>query len=222
MKAPTKSELEMIDRTGIVSEKLLLQEKMLLLLPSSRISLQDFIERCERHGISLLFNQASTGRVSGITYFHNDFKIRGQALGNRFKWSEIIKRIDYEQGRDSAAISATNDRTRAKYDQQAAATNGTGHFPTGFPANDQKPYGEDVHQSTAHERDHTAAGENRTGIDEKQGQPPGTDLHRLIDRDIEYDRLDTAVGIQISDDVDDEAIFGRNRLKEKKARKNSR
>ncbi|MBD1394629.1 hypothetical protein [Mucilaginibacter glaciei] len=52
-----------------------------------KLTLQEFISRSEQAGISLLFNQASTGRISGITYFINDFKIKGQALGNRFKWA---------------------------------------------------------------------------------------------------------------------------------------
>ncbi|GAA4321066.1 hypothetical protein GCM10023149_20680 [Mucilaginibacter gynuensis] len=221
LKAPTKGELEMMDRTGIVSEKLLLQEKLNLLLPSSRMTIQDFIKRCERHGIFLLFNQASTGRVSGITYFHHDFKIRGQALGNRFKWSEILKRIDYEQSRDSAAISAANDRTRAKYDERPA-TVGTGHLPTGFPANDHKPHGKDSRQSTPAQGDHTAAGSNREGIEKQQSKPQGADLPHHADGDIEYDRLDTVLDVQISDDVDDEAVYGRNRRKDDKARTNRR
>ncbi|GAA4924646.1 relaxase/mobilization nuclease domain-containing protein [Mucilaginibacter defluvii] len=223
LKAPTKGELEMMERTGGVSEKLLLQEKLSLLLPSRRISIQEFIERCERHGISLLFNQASTGRVSGITYFHNDFKIRGQALGNRFKWNEILKHIDYEQGRDSAAISAANDRTRAKYGQREPAANiGNGHRIEGLPANDKGTDRKDGYQPAAFAGDHTAAGIDRTGIEEKQSQSPSADLLHRADSHPEFDRLDTALNISISDDVDDEAIYGKDRQRQRKARTNRR
>ena len=77
-KAPNKGELEMIRRTGKASNKLLLQEKVKDALSDSR-SIKEFIHHLAGHGISVLFNQASTGRVSGITYMIPGFKIRGQA-----------------------------------------------------------------------------------------------------------------------------------------------
>src|SRR5690606_31864561 len=67
-------------------------------------------------------NQASTGRVSGITYFMDDFKAKGQALGNRFKWANIIKTLDYEQTRDGQEISEANSRTRARYGEGKAGS----------------------------------------------------------------------------------------------------
>jgi hypothetical protein len=81
----TKSEIEKVVRTGIASDKSLLQALLEPIIYQKHQSLQEFIKRCEQAGISLLFNQASTGRISGITCFINDFKINGQALGNRFK-----------------------------------------------------------------------------------------------------------------------------------------
>lgn len=113
--APTKDELEMVIRTGKPSEKMLLQEKMKKLLNLKNLAISDLISKGEQAGIHFLFNQASTGRVTGITYFHNGFKIKGQALGNSFKWAEIIKKINYEQVRDSKTISEANSRTRAIY-----------------------------------------------------------------------------------------------------------
>lgn len=94
---------------------MVLQDKLLRLMSNPGISLTDYIDKCERKGIHLLFNQASTGRVSGITYFYGDFKIKGQALGNRFKWAELIKILDYEQGKDGQAICQANERTRGIY-----------------------------------------------------------------------------------------------------------
>ena len=114
LKAPDKDELEMIQRSGKASDKMLLQEKVRDSLSRSD-SLSEFISSLEMLGVAVFFNQPSTGRVSGITYFMNDFKARGQALGNQFKWSSIIKQITYEQNKDSATISATNARTREKY-----------------------------------------------------------------------------------------------------------
>ncbi|RWY48318.1 relaxase/mobilization nuclease domain-containing protein [Mucilaginibacter gilvus] len=120
-KAPTKDEIEMIARTGKASERMVLQELMNSLLNRPGLTLQDMISIGEDMGINFLFNQATTGRVSGISYFHNGFKAKGQALGNRYKWAELIRIINYEQVRDSAAISEANSRTTAKYGAQTSA-----------------------------------------------------------------------------------------------------
>lgn len=114
-KAVKKGELEMVIRTGKPSDKMLLQEKMKTLLDRPNLTITDLIRQGQKEGIHFLFNEDSTGRITGITYFHEGFKIKGQALGNRFKWAEVIKKIGYEQNRDSKAISEANDSTRAKY-----------------------------------------------------------------------------------------------------------
>ncbi|MCC8408622.1 relaxase/mobilization nuclease domain-containing protein [Mucilaginibacter sp. UR6-1] len=226
-RAPTKDELEMMSRTGHVSEKLLLQEKLTMLVPLHNVTIEQFIAACKKEGIDLLFNQALTGRVSGITYFHNGFKIRGQALGNRFKWGEIIKHIDYEQGRDSAAISAANDNTRAKYDQYKSgegkgAARRDRYRIEGVPANDKGTHGEDSDQSAVTSRAHTAAGSYASNSETKQGLSNSTDLLHRDERYPEYDRLDTPLNIQIADDVDDEAINGMKRRRRDMPRRNRR
>jgi len=114
-RAPKKDEIEMAVRTKSASEKMFLQKVLSDIPKNNKLSLQDFIQQCEAKNISLLFNQASTGRISGITYFHRFFKAKGQALGDRFKWMEVAKQLDYEQNRDSEAISKANGRTRSKY-----------------------------------------------------------------------------------------------------------
>jgi hypothetical protein len=110
-KAPKKNEVEKAVRINKPSDKMVLQNKLIKIIKQPNLSLTDFIQNCEQNGISILFNQASTGRVSGITYFNNDFKIKGQSLGNRFKWSEIIKSINYKQNRDSLS-QLTNPKYR--------------------------------------------------------------------------------------------------------------
>ncbi|RZK26159.1 MAG: relaxase/mobilization nuclease [Flavobacterium sp.] len=132
-KSPDKDELEMINRTGRVSDKMLMQEKVANALSSSK-NITEFINQLEKSSINPLFNQASTGRVSGITFISQNFKSRGQALGNQFKWGNISNKINYEQTRDSKEISQANDRTRDKYhigrsgettnDQGSASYNG--------------------------------------------------------------------------------------------------
>ena len=114
LKAPNKDELEMIQRTGKPSRKLILQEKVKDALTYSA-TMQDFIHNLEAQNINVLFNQASTGRVSGITYQVPGFKIRGQTLGNQFKFGSITKQINYEQSRDGQAIHQANSRTRERF-----------------------------------------------------------------------------------------------------------
>ncbi|WP_462265726.1 relaxase/mobilization nuclease domain-containing protein [Mucilaginibacter sp.] len=125
-RAPTKNELEMVLRTGKASGKMVLQELLSGLLQNNGqpFTLSNFINKGEQAGIRFLFNQASTGRITGITYYYGNFKSTGKALGNRYKWSEIIKHIGYEQIRDGQAARQANDRTTKQYglEHREAAT----------------------------------------------------------------------------------------------------
>jgi hypothetical protein len=232
LRAPTKSELEMVQRTRKGSDKMVLQDKLLRLVSKPGITLPDFINKCERHGIYLLFNQASTGRVSGITYFYGDFKIKGQALGNRFKWAELLKTLDYEQGRDGQAIRQANERTRGIYGDYtsglAAATGGLGDTEKITTPNAGELI-ESTEDFAANKRDAARTGEaahsNRAGTDR-----PTDVLPKSAEVDDDTGRYgdwrDYGVGyipdVEISDDIDDEAILGKNRRRQKQARTNTR
>ena len=225
VKAPTKDELEMILRTGNPSDKMLLQELLKGIL-KKQVTLQQLIAEGENKGISFLFNKASTGRISGITYFYGNVKVKGQALGNSFKWTGLLKIIDYEQSRDSKAVDQANDRARAKYGNfsrtnEAGATEersdrqgGEGLHPGG-----QRRLQSNGIQSAAFkesgERDHS----------DKAGSLETNQDGYILDNssvDYEYDSFDYSYGIEISDDIDDEAIHGRNRHRQRQARTNTR
>jgi Relaxase/Mobilisation nuclease domain len=211
-KAAKKDELEMVLRTGKPSDKMVLQELMKRLLDKKQQNLTDIIRSGEAKGMHFLFNQGSTGRVSGITYFYKDFKIKGQALGNRFKWAELIKTIDYGQIRDSKAVSAANSRTRAIYgewpttgEQRGTGTDrlyrgGTGDFEAGS--------GKQEIDTGIKE----TASSDRAGSLEA-GQYAGLYADHPLDHG--DDRL-AGIGLPvISDDVDDEAVFGKKRRRHK-------
>jgi hypothetical protein len=132
LKAPGRDELEMIERTGKPSKKLMLQYQVKEALKRSA-TMSEFITNLERQNINVLFNQASTGRVSGITYLVPGFKIRGQALGNQFKFGSIIKQINYEQSRDGQAIYQANCRTRARFGEAKQAIPAIRFSKTGVP-----------------------------------------------------------------------------------------
>src|SRR5690606_31503919 len=136
-KAPTKDEIEMALRTGSPSMKMLLQEKVAVAIGLSK-DMGDFIGTLRKDGIDLLFNQARTGRVSGITYFMNGFMVTGRTLGQQFKWSALIKEIYYEQAQHGEAISQANSRTKAKY----------GERTTGGRTNPRQGIGRNVRQDS--------------------------------------------------------------------------
>jgi hypothetical protein len=232
----TKNEIEKAMRTGIPSDKSLLQALLDPIIYQKHQSLQEFINRCEQAGISLLFNQASTGMISGITYFINDFKIKGQALGNRFKWAELNKFIDYEQDRDRKAISRANDLTKARYGEfttagksvegQTAAGRQPGNTGSNVSPNATKRDSErEVSSGAERQRADIFTTDNRFGEDSKQTAGSfkdnksdsynDTDSNSYTGTDLQSNR-----GIQIADDIDDEAIHGRNR--HRKARTNRR
>jgi hypothetical protein len=206
-RAPTKDELEMVIRTGKPSGKMLLQELMKKLLSQKNLSIQDLIKKGEQAGIHFLFNQASTGRISGITYFHNDFKIKGQALGNQFKWAELLKKVNYEQVRDSEAINEANHRTKAKYGDKTAIPGqpgidsgqfeqrGSGLFANAAPDSfDDGGKPADVNKD---DRSAQFVGETATATGEK------TDIVVDASADYSHDSLRGTIRVEISDDQDD-------------------
>ncbi|WP_165852055.1 relaxase/mobilization nuclease domain-containing protein [Mucilaginibacter terrenus] len=234
----TKNEIEKAVRTGIPSDKSLLQALLEPIIFKNHQSLQEFIKRCEQAGIYLLFNQASTGRISGITYFINDFKIKGQALGNRFKWAELTKFIDYEQDRDRKAISRANDLTKARYSElttagksvegQTAAGRQPGHTGSNVSPNATKRDSErEVSSGDERQPANKRTTDNRSGEDGNQSTGSAKDIKddSYIDTDSNsYTGTDLQSNprIEISDDIDDEAIHGRNRHRQRKARTNKR
>lgn len=115
-RAPSKDELEMIQRTGKLSDRMLMQERVKYALSKSD-TISDFIAQCKQNGVHLIFNQSvSTGRISGITYISNDgFIAKGQKLGNQYKWANLQNNLNYEQSRDLQTIGETNRDTRERF-----------------------------------------------------------------------------------------------------------
>lgn len=248
VRAVTKSEIEMTERTGKPSDKLLLQELMNRLLSKKGMDINEFIQKGEQAGIHFLFNQATTGRITGITYFYNGLKIKGQALGNRYKWAEMIKTITYEQSKHGQGISQANDRTTAKFGsitEPAGTGRAAGNWQSGTSVQQAGGMGTIIadHQTDAVERygqrevvpgiaggqavNGTADGSAGAGSGEAAAQDEKateTGIHNDNDIDSGYTGTDlySYVGIEIADDIDDEAIHGRNRHRQRKARTNRR
>lgn len=224
-KAASKDELEMVVRTGQPSQKMVLQELLKNVLRHPNLTIPALIRAGEQAGIYFLFNQAANGRISGITYFHKDFKIKGQALGKQFKWTELAKNIDYEQIRDSKAVSEANSRTRAIYGelgsttQQSPAGRTAGQGSEGLSASHTGDLFYDHEQPAGTDRNETSA-ESDNAADQYGGARAWSadqDADLLVigtGSDQYYDYFYTG-GFEISDDVDDEAIHGRNRRRKR-------
>ncbi len=92
----TKNELEMMKRTNSPSQKMAMQIILKDVLQSNyKMNTNEFISNLQAKGVDVVFNQASTGHVSGISYGYQGMIITGAKLGNDFKWSSIKNRIDY-------------------------------------------------------------------------------------------------------------------------------
>jgi hypothetical protein len=103
----TKNEMQMMSRKNQPSHKIVMQVIVREVLESKKqMSTNEFISNLNARRVEVLFNQASTGYVSGISYCYQGMLMQGLKLGNGFKWSTIKNAIDYEQERDCTAIYA--------------------------------------------------------------------------------------------------------------------
>ncbi|WP_276372932.1 relaxase/mobilization nuclease domain-containing protein [Chryseolinea sp. H1M3-3] len=117
----TKNELEMMKRTNMPSQKMAMQIILKNVLQSKyKMNTNEFISNLQAKGVDVLFNQASTGYVSGISYSYQGMIITGAKLGNDFKWSSIKNTISYEQERDRTTIYEANLRSKSTIDQLRA------------------------------------------------------------------------------------------------------
>ena len=128
-RAMTKNELEMMKRTDEPSAKIKLQVILKSIL-NVKLTTGQFIQRLEEKGINVLFNQASTGFVSGISYGYEGLIFKGAHLGNAYKWQAVKTAIAYEQERDRAAIYEGNISTRAAIERRAGADGETRYAAT--------------------------------------------------------------------------------------------
>lgn len=114
VRAITKDELEMMRRTNTPSYKMKLQSIIRKILQDKPgLTTEEFIKALRNNRINVLFNQASTGYVSGISYGYDGVIIKGAKLGNDFKWSSIKSKIDYDQERDCEVIQQINAKVKS-------------------------------------------------------------------------------------------------------------
>jgi hypothetical protein len=120
-RAMSNNEIIMMKRTNNPSAKVAMQVILGEVLKSKdQMTTNEFISKLEDRGVKVLFNQASTGYVSGISYSYQGMVMQGSKLGNDFKWSTIKNSINYEQERDRQRIHETNIRSEHALNQLRA------------------------------------------------------------------------------------------------------
>ncbi len=101
-KAMSKGEIEHVLRTGEASARTCLQEMVDKVLKESP-ELRTFINRLAQDGVETKLNQASTGRISGISFSLDGVALKGSDLGKSYTWNSLQKRgLHHEQIRYGA------------------------------------------------------------------------------------------------------------------------
>ena len=111
-RAITHDELEMMKRTKLPSVKAKLQVQLKDIL-KQKLTTDQFIVALEKRRINVLFNQATTGYISGISFGYEGMLFKGGSLGNDYKWSSFKNSINYDLERDRESIMQANARTRS-------------------------------------------------------------------------------------------------------------
>jgi len=119
-KALSKGEVEHVLRTGEKSVRMRLQE-LVDVAAQDKPGLALFVKRLEAEGVNVKFNQASTGRISGISFSLDGVAMKGSDLGKAYTWNSLQKRgIANEQD----GYSKRNEHGRSPESQIGTA--GTG------------------------------------------------------------------------------------------------
>lgn len=107
VKTPTKEEIEMGLREGSRPPRIVLQDTITEAM-ADKPDTASFLERMETAGITVAFNKASTGRISGVSFGYAGIHFKGSQLGKKFGWNKIAEVLNYEQDRDFTHIRDIN------------------------------------------------------------------------------------------------------------------
>ena len=101
-KAMSKGEIEHVLRTGEASARTRLQGLIDNAIKEKQ-ELRAFINRLAQDGVETKLNQASIGRISGISFSLDGVALKGSDLGKAYSWNSVQKRgLHHEQIRYGA------------------------------------------------------------------------------------------------------------------------
>lgn len=81
---------------------------------AGRPTMATFLERVQAAGVHVRPNVSTGGRLNGFAYELDGHRLTSRAIGRGFSISNLLKRIDYVEDRDDAAIRAARDRSAAR------------------------------------------------------------------------------------------------------------
>jgi hypothetical protein len=110
-KAVKAGEIEKAMRLGERPPRLVLQQ-FVTAASAGRPTSIEFVRRLEAEGVGVVANIASTGKMNGFSFEFAGVAFSGSKLGEKYKWSELQKVIDYEQARDSEQLAKGRDAAR--------------------------------------------------------------------------------------------------------------
>lgn len=118
VKAPSGNELQMVNRTGEPSTRMLLQE-LIGSAMADKPDFETFAERLDAAGVVVKPNVASTGRVSGASFAKDGEIMKGSDLGKKFTWGKLSKALGYEEEKHHDIINDWAKRSEALLSKQA-------------------------------------------------------------------------------------------------------
>lgn len=104
VKNPSKPEMEKGLRLEVKPPRLILQDLLNSAIQEPKTVMQ-FVKFLEDNGVIVLPNIASTKRLNGFSFELGGLSFKGSSLGNAYKWSSLLRVIDYDQDRDFAELA---------------------------------------------------------------------------------------------------------------------
>ncbi|WP_291524791.1 relaxase/mobilization nuclease domain-containing protein [Acidithiobacillus sp.] len=104
VKNPSKPEMEKGLRLEVKPPRLVLQDLLNSAIQEPKTVMQ-FVKFLEDNGVIVLPNIASTKRLNGFSFELGGLSFKGSSLGNAYKWSSLLRVIDYDQDRDFAELA---------------------------------------------------------------------------------------------------------------------
>ena len=104
VKNPSKPEMEKGLRLEVKPPRLVLQDLLNTAIQEPKTVMQ-FVKFLEEDGVNVLPNVASTKRLNGFSFEFGGLSFKGSSLGDAYKWSSLLRVIDYDQDRDFAELA---------------------------------------------------------------------------------------------------------------------
>lgn len=170
-KALKKGEIEKAVATGERPARLVLQD-LVSDATDGKPTTTEFIARLTVAGVVVVPNIASTGAMNGFAFEYAGVAFSGSKLGDKYKWSSLQKRIDYDQTRDSEELARWRDAARsvAKDDRAAVADEPTAGTDPAVSSGNRTDHRSDDADSAFAEVDRSTPDEDRSDAADRQRQ----------------------------------------------------